>query len=163
MRFCYSVQLGATRCNSVHLRYSHNSNMLWAGILKFKFRIVVRNIFCWRMADLKNELHCLKKATFSIYQILNKYTLDSGIEVSHMFINFESFLSKTYDFWNCFQALRIRNFQFDFFKTYLISQTFFQHGDSLKFSSPYYYSFSQIFQALGLHMSHPLQLKYYVS
>ena len=22
MRFCYSVQLGATRCNSVHLRYS---------------------------------------------------------------------------------------------------------------------------------------------
>ena len=44
--------------------------MLWAGILNFKFRIVFWNIFFWRFGDLKNELHFLKKATFSSVTVL---------------------------------------------------------------------------------------------
>jgi hypothetical protein len=37
--------------------------MLLVGILNFKFRIVF-----WRLGDLKNELHFLKKATFTSHE-----------------------------------------------------------------------------------------------
>ena len=50
---------------------AHNSIMLWAGILNFKFRIVFWNIFFLRLGDLKNELHFLKKTTFR-YVVLKK-------------------------------------------------------------------------------------------
>jgi hypothetical protein len=44
---------------------AHNSIILWAGILTFKYRIVFWNIFFWRLGYLKNEWHFRKKATFS--------------------------------------------------------------------------------------------------
>ena len=43
---------------------AHNIILLWVGILNFKFRIVFWNISFWRLGDLKNESHSLKKATF---------------------------------------------------------------------------------------------------
>ena len=43
---------------------AHNSIMLWAGILNFKFRIVFWNISFGRLEIWKNKKHW-KKATFS--------------------------------------------------------------------------------------------------
>ena len=52
---------------------AHNSIMLWAGILNFKFRIVFWNIFFWRFGDLKNESHFLKKSHLNVVPLLKYY------------------------------------------------------------------------------------------
>ena len=48
---------------------AHNSIMLWAGMLDFKFRIVFWNTFFWRFGDLKNESHFLKKSHLEVYPL----------------------------------------------------------------------------------------------
>ena len=80
---------------------AHNSIILWAGILNFKFRIVVWNILFWKLGDLKNESHSLKKS--HLQYVLSISTLILAYKSFMKVFRAISIFIRSYKMGNCFQ------------------------------------------------------------